>query len=95
MNIIRDPKPGKWYGMDCRPELKENEDCCIVVFACDAEYSDEPEDEGEPVHFFAIGGFNADGTAIQEDTQSDAFESAFAWTILTDVPLYLVSLALK
>lgn len=95
MNIIKKPIPGKWYGMDCRPEVKRGEDCCIVVFACDAEYSDDPEDEGDPIHYFAIGGFNDDGTAIREDTQDDAYESAFSWTILTDTPFYLVERALN
>lgn len=31
MRVIKNPEPGKWYDMDCRPEIRKGSSCCIVV----------------------------------------------------------------
>ena len=95
MKVIKNPEPGKWYDMNCRPEIRKGSSCCIVVFACDAAYSDEPGEEGDPINFFAIGAFNRDGTTFRQDTQCDARKSSFAWMIITDTPKELREQALK
>lgn len=95
MRVIKNPEPGKWYDMDCRPEIKKASDCCIVVFACDASYSDEPGEEGDPMCSFAIGAFDSDGEAFRQDIQRDARPTSFAWTIVTDTPTALLNQALK
>ena len=95
MKVIKNPEPGKWYDMDCRPEIRKGSSCCIVVFSCDAAYSDEPGEEGFPMNFFAIGAFNRDGSAFRQDRQCDARPSSYAWMIVTDSPTALRIKALK